>query len=168
VDDLVKIAGLFGISAFVVALVTCFRTSLAKYTAPLYAMFEGLMLGSLWMLINTNHNGIAMQAIELVWGVFGAMVFKYRTSIIKVNERFVIGLFAATLGIGIVYLISLCCHVFGWFELGFLNDSSGFCIGCSLFMVAIAALNLVVDFHYIVKLSRPVSIGIWTGMPLLG
>jgi uncharacterized YccA/Bax inhibitor family protein len=55
---------------------------------------------------------------------------------------------AATGGIALVYLISFIVGLFG-VNISFLYDSSPLSIGISLFVVAIAALNLILDFDMI-------------------
>ncbi|MDR2735424.1 MAG: Bax inhibitor-1/YccA family protein [Puniceicoccales bacterium] len=153
-DDIISKAILFSVLALVCSLVTCFKPLIAKYTAPLYAVLEGLVLGSWSLLFEMKYHGIVIQATMFTFGVFGVMLFIYRTGIIKVNEKFAIGLFAATAGIAVVYLMSLLLRMFGVSGFQFLYSSSNFSIGFSVFVVIIAALNLVMDFDYIVKLSR--------------
>ena len=56
--------------------------------------------------------GIAQQAIMLTFGIFGALLFAYKSRIIKATENFKLGIFAATAGIGLAYFINLI--VFGY------------------------------------------------------
>jgi uncharacterized YccA/Bax inhibitor family protein len=153
-EDLMGKVMLFGIVAFIIALVTTFKPHLAKVTAPLYAIFEGLVLGSISMLFNKAYPGIVVQAVTLTFGVFAAMLVLYKTQLIRVNEKFTIGLLAATMGIMLVYLASIIFSLFVGHGFNFLHSSSTFSIVFSLFVVAIAALNLVLDFDFIVRQSR--------------
>jgi uncharacterized YccA/Bax inhibitor family protein len=58
--------------------------------------------------------------------------------------------FSATVGIGIVYLVSILINLFGSGEQVMMIHSSGpVGIGFSLFVVGIASLNLVLDFDFI-------------------
>jgi uncharacterized YccA/Bax inhibitor family protein len=94
------------------------------------------------------YHGIVMRAVALTLAVFLAMLFLYRSGIIKVTEKFKMGIFAATAGIAVVYLVSFIGGFFGM-EMSFLNGNSNFSIGFSLVVVAIAALNLVLDFSFV-------------------
>ena len=89
-----------------------------------------------------------MQAVGLTFGVAFAMFILYNFRIIKATEKFKSVIIASTLGIGIFYLITI---VLGWFgvNVSFMYDSSWLSIGISLFVVAIAALNLILDFDMI-------------------
>ena len=89
-----------------------------------------------------------MQAVGLTFGVAIAMFLLYNFRIIRATEKFKSVVISATVGIGIFYLITI---VLGWFgvNVGFAYDNSLLSIGISLFVVAIAALNLIMDFDMI-------------------
>ena len=136
------------IGGFVVALVTVFKQTWAPYTTPLYAALEGLALGGISYLFEQSYPGIVAQAVFLTFGTLGALLFAYRSGIIRATENFKLGVFAATGGIGVVYLLSF---VLGFFGIGvpLIHSSGTFGILFSLFVVVIAALNLVLDFDFI-------------------
>ena len=69
--------------------------------------------------------------------------------IIKPTENFRLMIVSATMGIGVLYLISFVMNMFGSTGIGFIHSNGLFGIGFSLFVVAIAALNLVLDFDFI-------------------
>lgn len=142
-----------GIGGFIAMLVTVFRPKSAGISAPIYAVFQGLLIGGLSAIFESMYSGIVMRAVMLTLAVFLAMLFLYRSGIIKVTEKFKMGIFAATAGIAIVYLVSFVAGLFGA-QLGFLHGNSNFSIGFSLVVVAIAALNLVLDFSFIEDASR--------------
>ena len=143
------------IAGFILALVTIFKKHLAPYTVPLYAIFEGLALGGVSYIYASMYTGIVQQAIFLTFGIFGSLLFAYKTRIIKPTENFKLGLFAATGGIFLVYLISFIMSFFGS-GLSIMNpqNSSLMSIGFSLFVVVIASLNLVLDFDFIEEASE--------------
>ena len=138
------------IVGFILALITIFKKHWAPYTVPLYAVFEGLALGGISYVYASMYTGIVQQAIFLTFGIFGSLLFAYKTRIIKPTENFKLGIFAATGGIFIVYLISFIMSFFGS-GLSIMNpqNSSLMSIGFSLFVVVIASLNLVLDFDFI-------------------
>ncbi|MDA0890581.1 MAG: Bax inhibitor-1/YccA family protein, partial [Bacteroidetes bacterium] len=95
------------IGGFVVALVTIFKKSWSPVTVPIYAVLEGLALGGISkMYADAFEPGIVPQAIMLTLGILFALLFAYKTKIIRATENFKLGVFAATAGIGIVYLVS--------------------------------------------------------------
>ncbi len=139
---------------FIVALVTIFKKEWAPVTVPIYAILEGLALGAFSKLFaDIFEPGIVPQAISLTLGILIALLFAYKTKIIKVTENFKLGLFAATAGIAVVYLISFLMSFFGGTGLPIMNpaNASMLSIGFSLFVVVIASLNLVMDFDFIEK-----------------
>ena len=69
--------------------------------------------------------------------------------LIKATENFKLGVVAATGGIIIVYLVTFLLGLFGFHQIGFIHGSGLIGIGFSLFVVVIAALNLVLDFDFI-------------------
>jgi uncharacterized YccA/Bax inhibitor family protein len=140
------------IGGFIVALITIFKKEWSPTTVPIYAFLEGLALGGISkMYANAFEPGIVPQAIMLTLGILFALLFAYKAKIIQATENFKLGVFAATAGIGIVYLISFLMSVFGGVGLPVMNpaNSSMLSIGFSLFVVVIASLNLVMDFDFI-------------------
>jgi len=137
-----------GIGGFITVLVTVFRPKSSGISAPIYAIFEGLLLGGISAILEMQYSGIVMRAVALTLAVFAAMLFLYRSGIIKVTNKLMMGIFAATAGIALVYFVSFIAGLFGA-QMGFLYGNSNFSIGFSLVVVAVAALNLVLDFSFI-------------------
>ena len=140
------------IGGFIVALVTIFKKEWSPITVPIYAVLEGLYLGGVSKMFgNMFEPGIVPQAICLTLGILIALLFAYKTKIIKVTENFKLGVFAATAGILVVYLISILMSAFGGRGLPIMDptNTSVISIGFSLFVVGIASLNLVMDFDFI-------------------
>ena len=139
------------IGGFILALITIFKKEWAPTTVPIYAVLEGLALGGISKIYaNAFEPGIVPQAIMLTLGILFALLFAYKSKIIQATENFKLGVFAATAGIGVVYLISFIMSFFGN-SLPVLNpaNSSMLSIAFSLFVVVIASLNLVMDFDFI-------------------
>lgn len=142
-----------GIGGFITVLVTVFRPQSSGISAPIYAVFEGLLLGGISAVLEMQYSGIVMRAVALTLAVFAAMLFLYRSGIIKVTNKFIMGVFAATAGIALVYLVSFIAGMFGA-QMSFMYGNSNLSIGFSLVVVAIAALNLVLDFAFIERASE--------------
>ncbi|MGH8053306.1 MAG: Bax inhibitor-1/YccA family protein [Stenotrophomonas sp.] len=136
------------IVGFILSLVTIFKKTWAPVSAPLYALAEGFFLGSISAIYEARFDGIVFQAVILTFGTLFALLFAYRSGLIKATENFKLGVVAATGGIALVYLATI---VLGFFNINipFIHDSGLIGIGFSLFVVVIAALNLVLDFDFI-------------------
>ena len=132
----------------IAALVTIFKKTWAPITAPIYAALEGLALGGISAFFEMQFPGIVIQAVGLTFGTLGALLFAYRTGMIRATENFKMGVVAATGGIALVYLVSLVMGFFGT-TVPFIHESGPIGIGFSVFVVVIAALNLVLDFDFI-------------------
>ena len=136
------------IGGFIVAMVTVFKKQWAPITAPLYALIEGFFLGAISAIYNQQFQGIVMQAVLLTFGTLFALLFAYRSGLIKATENFKLGVVAATGGIALVYIATIVLGMFG-IRIPMIHDSGLVGIGFSLFVVVIAALNLVLDFDFI-------------------
>lgn len=137
------------IGGFVLALITIFKNDLAKYTVPLYAIFEGAALGGISSMYNEAYNGLPMQAVALTFGTFFVMLFAYKARIIRATEKFRSIIISAMGGIFLVYIISFVMSFFGVDS--FIYGNSLMSIGFSLLIVVIAAFSLILDFDFIEK-----------------
>ncbi|WP_276353250.1 Bax inhibitor-1/YccA family protein [Cohnella caldifontis] len=136
------------IIGFVLALIVSFKPSVSPILVPVYAVAEGVFLGALSANYESLYQGITLQAALLTIGVFLALLLAYKTRVIKATENFKLGVFAATAGIALVYLLSFILGLFG-VTVPYLHDNSWIGIGISLVIVIVAALNLVLDFDFI-------------------
>jgi uncharacterized YccA/Bax inhibitor family protein len=139
-----------GIGGFITAIVTVFKKQWAPITVPIYAILEGGLLGGVSFMYNSMYNGIVTDAIFLTVGILLSLLFAYRSGLIKPTENFKLGIFAATGGIAIVYIINMVMGFFGS-SMGVMqiDNASPMSIGFSVVVVIIAALNLVLDFDFI-------------------
>ncbi|MEI6950610.1 Bax inhibitor-1/YccA family protein [Paraflavisolibacter sp. H34] len=145
------------IGGFVVALVITFKKEWAPYLALAYALLEGLFLGAISAhynaLFSQSYPGIIMQAVLLTFGTAGAMYFFYQTGILRATPVFKKVIFTATAGIALFYLIALVLRLFG-IQMPFLHENGLIGIGISVVIVAVAALNLIMDFDMIEQGAR--------------
>jgi uncharacterized YccA/Bax inhibitor family protein len=140
------IGGVFG--GFVVALVTIFKKEWSPITAPIYALLEGLALGGISAIFERMYPGVAIQAIGLTFGTLFVMLLAYKSGMIRATQRFKLGVIAATGGIAVLYLVEIALGLFH-VQVPAINGSGPWGIAFSLFVVVIAALNLVLDFDLI-------------------
>ncbi|QLQ30231.1 Bax inhibitor-1/YccA family protein [Pseudoxanthomonas mexicana] len=136
------------IGGFILAMVTVFKKTWSPVTAPLYALVEGFFLGAISAVFELKYPGIVFQAVVLTFGTLGALLAAYRSGLIRATENFKLGVVAATGGIALVYLVSMGLRLFGK-DIPLIHESGLVGIGFSLFVVVIAALNLVLDFDFI-------------------
>jgi uncharacterized YccA/Bax inhibitor family protein len=141
------IGGIIG--GFVVALATIFRQNWAPLTAPIYALLEGFALGGISAIFEQTYHGIAIQAVGLTFGTLFVMLLAYKTGMIRATQRFKTGVIAATGGIMVFYLIGMVLRVFFHFQIQVIYAGGLWGILFSLFVIIIAALNLVLDFDMI-------------------
>jgi len=134
----------------ILAIVTIFKKTWAPYTVSGYALMKGLGLGGLSRVFEMQYPGIVSQAVFLTFSILAALLLAYKMKIIKPTENFKLGVFAATGGIFILYLINFIMSFFGSnMSIMNINNASMFSIGFSVFVVIIASLNLVLDFDFI-------------------
>jgi uncharacterized YccA/Bax inhibitor family protein len=137
------------IIGLILALVTIFRSpSKAGSTAPLYALVQGIFLGGITLMFESQFDGIAIQAIGLTFGILASLLVCYKSGLILPTQNFRLMLGAAIGGIMILYLINFVMSFFGS-TLSFLTSNSPMSIGISFGIVAIASFSLVLDFDFI-------------------
>ena len=143
------------IAGVILAIATIVKKQWAPITVPLYAICQGRALGGISAIYDNMYTGIVQQAIFLTFGIFTALLFAYKTKIIRATENFKLGVFAATGGIAIVYFISFIMSFFGsGLSIMNIQNASMMSIGFSFFVVIIASLNLVLDFDFIEEASE--------------
>ena len=106
--------------------------------------------GSNVLITDDIYDGIVITAISYTLSILFVMLTLYRTGIIKPTENFKLGLAAGTGGIALIYLVNFVMSFFGTgLSIMDINNASMLSIGFSLFVIVMAALNLVVDFDFI-------------------
>jgi len=143
------------LGGLVIAIVLVFKKEWSPYLAPAYALMEGLFIGAISAMYNSafaeKAPNIVINAVGLTFGVAIAMYLLYSFRIIKATEKFKSIIISATIGIALFYVIVMVLRMFGYDNMPFLHEGSPMGIAFSLFVVAIAALNLILDFDMIEK-----------------
>ena len=144
------LVGAFG--GLIIAIILTFKKEWSPFLAPAYALLEGLFVGAISAYYNyvfaAKAPFIIMNAVGLTLACAVAMYLLYSFKIIQATQKFKAIVMTATAGIGIFYLLTWVLSFFG-VSLPFLHEGSLMGIGFSLFVVAIAALNLILDFDMI-------------------
>ena len=138
--------GMFG--GLILAMITIFKKEWSPVTSPLYALAEGLMLGGLSAFMETRYPGIGIQAVSLTFGTLFVLLLAYQSRLIRVTQKFRLGVVAATGGICVFYFMQMLLGFIG-IRFASINGAGFIGIGFSLIVVAVAALNLVLDFDFI-------------------
>ena len=133
---------------FIAVIAAYFKPMWAKFLGPVYALCYGYSVGAISKLYEQSQNGIVLQAAGATLAVFLVMLTLYRTGIIKVTPRFRKIVIGATLGVMVLYVVSFGINFFGG-SIGFINEPSLLGIGFSVFVCALAASNLALDFDLI-------------------
>jgi len=139
-----------------------------KNPAPgviLYAALEGMLVGGVSFVYEGAYSGIVMQAGLGTICIIGTMYFLWSAKIIKATPAFQAAIISLTIGIGLLYFISYMLSTFTSFEVPFLHSSGPIGIGVTLFILGVASLNLILDFHFIergISNNSPKS-GEWWG-----
>ena len=137
------------IIGFVLAFITIFRSpAKAKVTAIPYAFVEGLMLGGITGVAESMYPGIAINAVGLTFAIVAAMLFFYKSGIIKPTENFKLMIWSGIVGVFSLYLINFIMMFFGN-SISFIHSNGTFGILFSLFVVGLASMTLVLDFDFI-------------------
>ena len=136
------------IGGFIVAIITAFKKQWAPTTTPIYAALQGLFLGGISVMFNQQYPGIVIQAVYLTFGTLFALLMAYASGKIRVTENFKLGMAAAMGGLFFFYIINF---ILGFFGMGMTSvyGNGAIGIGFIVIVVAIAALNLVLDFDFI-------------------
>jgi uncharacterized YccA/Bax inhibitor family protein len=137
------------LGAFVLAIISSFKMNLSPVLSPIYAICEGLVLGVISVYFEKSYPGIVVNAVLLTICVLFCMLACYKTGMLRATPRFKKVVILSTLAIALVYLIDLLMGVFGARGFNFLGHSSGLGMIISLVIVAVAALNLIIDFDLI-------------------
>lgn len=142
--------GVFG--GMLLAIVMMFKMSWSSFLAPGYAVLEGLFLGSVSAFFNEAYPGLPMQAVTLTLLVAGLLFLVYRFRIIPVTQRFRQIILVATAALAVFYMVQWIGLQFFDTTIGsFTQDASPLGIGFSVFVVILAALNLLLNFDMIEK-----------------
>ncbi len=158
------------IGGLIAVLVASFKPHLSATMAPIYALLEGLFIGSITAMYAGVFGGaIIFHAVTLTLAILFSMLFIYKTGIIKVTDKFRTGVVMATMGVLLVYVLNIVLGFLG-IKLPYLHEGGMMGIGISLVIIGIASLNLLLDFDNFEKgekLGAPAYMEWFSAMGLL-
>lgn len=140
------------IVGFVIALVMifCRNKNLFKYLAPAYAVAEGFFVGGISAFFEASWAGIIMQAVIATLVTVFFMLGMFKTGLIRATEKLRSVVLISMSSIVAIYVIQFVASFFGR-SIPQIFTATPIGIVFSLFVVAIAALNLIFDFEFIQK-----------------
>lgn len=134
------------IATFAIAMLTIFKPQLSMYTAPLYAVLEGVALGVISAVFEFKYPGIVSTAVISTFAVVLVMLALWKFKIIVPTAKFRAIVTGATLAVAVIYILHM---VLSLFDVVLLPSSGALSIGISLVVCTIAAFNLILDFDNI-------------------
>lgn len=136
------------LAAFVVAIITLRNPRGAALTGSIYAVLQGTVLGAVSAIYDIVWNGIVLQATIATIAIMLAVLVLYALGVLRATPRFVKIVIIGTAGIALLYLFALIMSLFG-VDMAFWAEPTSAGIFWSLVIVALAALNFVLDFDSI-------------------
>lgn len=128
-----------------VYMLTSFKPHLAPTTAPIFAVLEGLFVGTVSAVYAASYEGIIFQAMSATIGTLLMMLMVHKSGLIPVTQKFRMGVSMAVGAIMIVYLISW-IGSFAGFTVPYLHEGGMIGIAITVVIIGVAALNLLLDF----------------------
>ncbi len=133
------------IGGAVVYFFTSKKPSRAPTLAPIYALIEGLLVGTVSVMYATAYSGIVLNAASLTFAILFMMLALYKSGLITVSQKFRAGVSMAVGAVMLLYLINIVLYMFG-ISIPFLHDGGPVAIGVSCIIIVIASMNLLLDF----------------------
>lgn len=131
------------------AIVTTISPKSSSFVAPFYAIGEGFLLAGVSLQVEKYYPGIVMPAILLSIAIAISVLLIYQ-EIGRLSSKFIKGIFIATFGVAISYLITFVISLFG-INIPFIHTSGPMGILLSVVVIVIAASNLLIDFDFVCR-----------------
>lgn len=136
------------LAGFLIGMLTIFVKKISPYTAPLYALCEGLVLGFFSAIMEQRYGGIVFQGVLGTFGTFFFMLFMYQSKMIQATDAFKRGMTMALGGLLFIYVISFILSFFGK-NIPYIHESGPIGIAFSVIVVGLASFCLILDFDAI-------------------
>jgi uncharacterized YccA/Bax inhibitor family protein len=139
-----------------------------KNPAPLmltYAIVEGVFIGAMSTVMEYVFPGIVIQAILGTLAIFVSMYILYAIRILRPTPTFTKVVTSLTASIMLLYVISMVISLVTPYQMPLLHSASPMGIGLTVFILVIAALNLIMDFGFIERSvqNQAPKVGEWWG-----
>ncbi len=141
-EQLVPVLFTSMIVAFISVLVSQFVPRLAMPFGLLYALSEGVLLGTITSLIDQAYPGVAVTAVIATVTVFAVMLFLYSSRAIRVTTRFRRVMTSILLSFLVFFVIFGILSLFNLY----VPVNNGLAIGISAIFIVFGAFMLTLDF----------------------
>ena len=147
-------AGLLTVIGSVCGFITAIITFMTRPKNPvalmsLYAIFEGMLVGGMSLVLESIYPGIVLQAAFGTVGITTTMYVMFASRIIRPTPMFNKVLGGMVMSIMFLYLTSFVLTLFSGYDVPFLHSSGPIGIGVTLFILVVASLTLISDFGFI-------------------
>ena len=151
-------------ATLVLGLVIAFKKTISVPLIVGYAVFEGVLVGSVSRVYNdvfpldagqSAFQGIVPQAVMATLSVFAGMLLAYKTGLIKVTAKFRRIVTLAVIGYAIFSLVNLGYALITDTPFG-IGGTGALGIGISIFAIGLASLMLALDFD---SIDRAIAAG---------
>lgn len=145
------VAGAAAIGGLGIAIATALNPQAARLTAVPWSFLQGVFLGSVSVALERVAHGIVGLAVALTAAAFLTMLVAFRSGLIRPSQRFRAGVVGATGAIALVYVLNFVLELSGVRSIlsADLGGSGVIGTGATLIVLAVAVLNLVLDFDFI-------------------
>ncbi len=133
------------ILGLICSVIIIFNPQTASLLAPIYALLEGVCLGVITANYELRYPGLVTNAVIGTLGILGTMLFCYRIGLLRATPRFKKIVIFSMLAISLCYLADIIMSLFGH-NIAMIHQGSTIGIVFSVFVVGIAAMNLIIDF----------------------
>ena len=140
-----------GMGGLGIAIATAMNPQAARLTAVPWSFLQGVFLGSVSVALERLAHGVVGLAVALTAAALLTMLMAYRSGLIRPSQRFRAGVVGATGAIALVYVVNVVLELGGVPSLlsADLGGSGAVGTGATVIVLAVAVLNLVLDFDFI-------------------
>lgn len=136
------------IPALIVGFISVIASGFSRRAVPfftiLYAISEGVVLGTISVIVDEMLPGIVANAVLITFVIFSFLLIAYSTGIFKVGFRFRKLVYTAMFSIVIFYFFNFILKMFGIDILG--QARIEVLLVLTIAMVILASFNLLIDF----------------------
>jgi uncharacterized YccA/Bax inhibitor family protein len=136
------------VAGLVVAMIGIFKPRTTPWIAPIYAVIEGMALAVISAYTNAAYPGLPLMAVGLTVCVTLVMLILYTTRVLRATPTMWRMVTIATGGIFVFYLLAFGLS-FAGIQMPLIHSGGPLGIAFSLFVVGLAAFNLILDFAVI-------------------
>jgi len=139
---------LVAFGTLILGIVAAMNVRAAPILGPLYALFEGWLLGIVAHYYNLEFDGIVLQAIVATIAVFVATLVLYSTGKLTVGRGMATFVMVGLTAVVLIWLVAFVLSLFG-VNFRFLYAPTPVGIALSLLIVVIGVFNLPLNYEFI-------------------